>query len=168
MTGLNADYGRLICGSFKPYGQPVQTYRIDHTEAGRKEPWNDRDLAVQLRDALEGEFLVYSYNGVMFDLKFLDSRLLAHGERPTRRPMHKDLMFVAKNALAISSNRLLTVQEHLNLPVSKTRLDPSIWLRAQTGDTAAIDYVVEHCEADVEVLERVFEYLKGFIKVVYK
>ena len=167
-TNLNANYGRLICGSVKAYGQPPVTFRIDETPIGKLEPWNDSQLAVLIRDALEGEFQIYGYNSVMFDMKYLDSRLMIHKERPTRRPMHKDLMFVAKSVFAFNSVSLKSVQEALGLVEEKTRLDPMEWVQAATGHKPAIDYVVEHCEKDVMVLEEVFTRLAPFIHVIYK
>ena len=168
MTNLAANFGRLICGSIYPYGaaEPT-TYRIDQTESGRREVWNDRDLAVQLRDAIEDHFLVISYNGVMFDLKFLNSRLLHYGERPMRFPMHKDLLFVAKWVFALSNNTLQSVQDHLGLVEKKTRLHPGYWNRAAGGDPEAIQYIVEHCEQDVKVLAEVFEHLAPFVKEIH-
>ena len=167
-TNLNANYGRLICGCIRPYGGDVQTFRIDETLIGLKEPWNDSQLAVQIRDALEVQFQIYGYNSVMFDMKYLDSRLMIHHERPTRRPMHKDLLFVAKGVFAFNSVSLKSVQEALGLVEEKTRLDPQEWVKAATGHTPAIDYVVEHCVKDVLVLEEVFERLAPFIRVIYK
>ena len=167
MTNLNADFGRILCGSFKSYGQPSHTYRIDETPGGKKEPWNDRDLCIQLRDAIEESWMILSYNGVMFDIKYLNSRLLKHRERVIQKPLHRDMYFVAKTVFAISSNRLASVQEFLGLDTTKTRLDPAMWNRAAAGDKLALNYVVEHCEADVAVLEEVFEHLIPFIKEIH-
>lgn len=168
MTNLHADYGRLICGCIKPYGEEPQIFRIDETPVGKKEPWNDRDLAVQLRDALEKYFMVYSYNGIMFDIKFLNSRLMKHGERVLEPPMHKDLLFTAKRAFALSSNRLATVQEFLDLESEKSRIDGENWNRAATGNKPAIDYIVDHCVRDVAVLEDLFDVLKPYIRDIYR
>ena len=170
MTNLAADFGHMICASFKKYGEPeVTTLRIDRTAVGKVKPWNDSALAVQIRDQLEKQFLVVSYNGVMFDRKFLDTRLMGPEcrERVVRMPLHKDLLWTAKRAFHLSSNRLQTIQEYLGLSSSKTRLDPALWNRAAAGHTPAIDYVVEHCEADVRVLEELFEYLIPFVQEVH-
>lgn len=167
-TSLNANYGRLIGGCIKSYGEEVKSFRIDETKAGKKCNYDDSELACNIRDALEGEFQIFGYNSVMFDMKFLDSRLLHHGLRPTTRPMHKDLLFVAKGVFQLSDNRLQTVQEHLKLDTSKTRLDPDQWVGAAAGDKKCIDYVMEHCVADVQVLEEVFERLAPFVRVIYK
>lgn len=167
MTNLSANFGRILCGCIKPYGQPVQTFRIDETTAGKKEPWNDGELAVALRDAIQGQFMIVSYNGIMFDVKYLNSRLMKHGQEVLRKPLHKDLLFTAKFAFALSDNRLITVQEFLGLDTKKTRLDPEQWNMAAAGSSAALDYVVEHCVADVGVLEEVFEYLIPFVKEIH-
>lgn len=165
MTNLHADYGRLICGCIKPYGQPTWTFRIDETAAGTARVWDDGDLAVILRDALKDNYEIIGYNSVMFDIKFLNSRLMKHGEDVLVLPrrQHRDMLFVAKRAFALSSNRLQSVQEFLRLKNEKTRLEPEMWIRASAGDPEAIDYVVEHCQADVAVLEEVFEYLLPYV-----
>ena len=168
MTNLHANYGRLICGCIRPYGGPTTIIRIDETVGGSAVVWDDRETAVALRDELEKNYQVYGYNTVMFDIKFLNSRLMKHGERVLRTPLHKDLLFMAKKAFALSDNRLLTVQEFLGLDSKKTRLDPEMWIRASAGDSAAIDYVVEHCVADVAVLEEVFTYLAPYITDIYR
>lgn len=147
MTSLNANYGRLICGSFLPLGShtPV-TYRIDQpTDGIKRDVWDDSRLAVELRDYIEKQFQIYGYNTVMFDIKFLNSRLMFHKQRVVTRKMHKDLLFTAKYAFHLSDNRLQTVQEFLQLPDHKTRLDPDQWIRAAAGDPDSINYVVTHC-----------------------
>mgnify|MGYP001582779592 CR=1 FL=1 len=164
---LNANYGRIHCASIRHYGEETLTLRIDETKIGRKEKWNDRDLAVAIRDELEKQFMIISYNGVMFDLKYLNSRLMFHRERVLKKPLHKDLLWTAKTVFALSDNRLVTVQEFLGLDASKTRLRPDMWNRAAAGDPVALDYVCTHCEADVLVLEQVFEHLVPFIKEVH-
>ena len=168
MTGLSANYGRLICGCIKPYGGEVTTLRIDDTARGVTYPWDDHDLALGLRDELEKQWMIVGWNSVMFDIKFLNSRLMFHRERVLRKPLHKDLLFTAKTVFALTDNRLITVQEHLQLDEAKTRLDPNEWIKASAGDAGAIDYVAEHCVQDVRVLEEVFEHLVPFIKEIHR
>lgn len=167
-TNLNANYGRLLCGCVKPYGQDAKVFRCDMSPSYKKEPWNDRVVAMKIRDALEGSYQIYAYNSVMFDVKFLNTRLMKHGERVLQTPMHKDLLFTAKRAFALSDNRLATIEEFLNLAHQKTRLDPEIWVRATAGDTKSLDYIVDHCEKDCQVLEDLFEKLIPFIGQIYK
>ena len=47
----------------------------------------------------------------------------------------------------------------------KTRVIGPIWTRALMGDKEAWKYIIEHCQMDVVVLERVFEELKGFVNL---
>ena len=168
MSGLNADYARILCACVKPYNMPAEVYRFDETKVAKKEPWNDREVAVWIRDALEGTYQIYGYNSVQFDLKFLNSRLLKHRERPLKQPLHKDLLYVAKNTFCLSSNRLATVQEFLGLETEKTRIDGEHWNRATAGHKPSMDYIVEHCQRDVGVLEELFEMLVPFIGVIYR
>lgn len=167
MTNLTANYGRFICGCIKTYQKPVQTFRIDQTKAGKKCAWDDSDLVAQIRDCLEQQWFITTWNGIMFDVKFLNARLMKHRLRALHKPMHKDLLFTAKGTLALSDCRLVTVQEFLELEVAKTRLDCDQWIAAAAGHSPAIDYVVEHCEHDVMVLEEVFEHLLPHVKEIH-
>lgn len=166
-VGLDADYGRVLCGSIKHYGQPTVTYRSDDTKSGKAHIWDDRDVVVQIRDAIESSFMIMTWNGIMFDIKYLNSRLMFHEERAIRKPLHKDLLFVAKSNLLCHNHRLQSVQEFLNLAEEKTRLQPHMWVRAMAGDREAMNYVVEHCEADVAVTELAFERLVPFIREIH-
>jgi predicted transcriptional regulator len=66
--------------------------------------------------------------------------------------------------LALTSNRLANVQEFLQLPTAKTQLTKRIWRKAQAGSVPDLEYIIDHCEKDVLVLDQAYEKLKPYIR----
>ena len=122
----------------------------------------DNSLVKKLRNRLEEADYVVTYYGTGFDIPYLNTRLLLAGERPLKAIRHIDLYYTARNSLKLHSNRLATVCDTLFGATKKTQILPAVWEKALRGDKAALKYVIEHCVADVEELERVFDALVGF------
>lgn len=169
-TNLKANFGRILCGSVANNAGEVVTFRIDEEPWKRERRRDDVALAASLRDYLEQFDILVGWNSKMFDVPYLNTRLLIGNERPLRMDiMHVDPMYKAgRGSLALHSRRLDAVAKTWRLPVQKTGLDPEIWNDAADGDKDAMDYVVEHCEADVLVLRMVFHILKPLIKIVHR
>lgn len=170
-SGLAATFGGLFCGTVKELNGSSVTFRIDESPTYKKEPWDDHDVAVKVRDELETYQLVIGYNSIGwggrgFDLPFLNSRLLRHRERILSPEVkHVDLYMVARNKLKLHSNRLEALLEHLGTRVRKTPLKPEDWRRASAGDKKAMDRIVSHNVPDVVALEECFLRMIPFLDV---
>lgn len=169
-TNLKANFGRILCASVADMYGNVRTFRIDEEPWRREKRRDDSALAVGLRDYVEQFDFLVTWYGKMFDVPYLNTRLLIANERPMRADvMHLDPIYKAGHgSLALHSRRLDAVAKTFRLPVQKTGLDPDIWNDAADGDKDAMDYVVEHCEADVLVLRYVFHILKPLVKVLHR
>jgi len=140
-TDLRANMGTLLCASFheivppgyygnhhdtpnKPY-----TFVVEDTFVGDPNP--DKSLAVTLRDEVEKYNAIVTWNGKMFDVPFLNARLLFHKERPVRPQFHIDAMYYAgSSSNRIGSRRLASVQQFLGLEFEKTSLDSEVYREA--------------------------------------
>ena len=159
-SNLDASIGLMICACVKERGGATQTFEaLD----GKKGIPSDREALLKLRDALEAADFICGYYSMRYDLVFINTRLLMHGERPIQQLRHIDLYYTARYKLKLHSNRLDVVAETLLGHSEKTRVVGPIWTRALMGDREAVGYIIEHCEKDVKVLEDVFEKLKGFV-----
>ena len=105
-----------------------------------------------------------SWYGKGFDWKFLQTRMLDAGLPPLPDVPHVDLYFTARSNLALTSNRLANVQEFLMLQTQKTQLTKRVWRRAQAGHVDAIEYIVDHCLKDVEVLGQTYDKLRPYVR----
>jgi uncharacterized protein YprB with RNaseH-like and TPR domain len=164
-TNLDASIGMILCACVKVMGGETFTAVSRIPDGGYMD---DHKTVVTIRDWLESYDYVCTYYGTGFDLPYLNTRLLIHGERPINRIRHVDLYYTAKFQLKLHSNRLAVVAETLFGTSDKTRVLGPVWTRAAQGDPKAMEYIVEHCQIDVEVLERVFNHLRGFVNLSEK
>lgn len=178
---LKANKGLLLSGGIKPYGQTwdkgpckVITYKETGFKQGRYA--RDAKLAVAIRDEIEKYDIIVTWNGIMFDVPFLNNRLLAAGERILKQMWHIDVMYQARQGKScLSSSRLDSVARWLNCPLQKTSLDLNLWMEA--ADEAAshfahgsknYDYITKHCDVDLRITEFVYDHFKPFIRQIQR
>lgn len=169
-TDLKGNFGRLLCFSVADSFGKVVSFRSDDPEYQSAKRRDDSKLAVAIRDYLETFDVWVGWNSKMYDIPFINTRLLIHEQRPLRADiMHIDPMYKAgRGSLTLHSRRLDAVAKTFRLDAQKTALDPDIWQDAAEGERKAMDYVVEHCEADVMVLRGAFHVLKPLIRIVHR
>lgn len=167
-TSLSGMIGRVLACSFIDIGatdadDKVWTLRGDDPEFRHEDPINDQKLVAAIRDNCELADIIVGHNSKLFDIKFLNARLIHWNERPYIPGWSLDSMWVVRSALRTSS-KLDNVQKHLGLPESKTPVDWDTWARAQAGYRKAMDEVVVHCEQDVKVLAQAMRRLKPYVR----
>jgi len=173
MAGLNADFALLLCGCFQTWneGRPNKTiiFRGDEMPSYKTRPWDDRQLAVALREEINKADVIVGWNSKLFDVPFLNARLAYYGERPCERMKHIDLMYQARYKWKLHSARLESVLDFLNAPAAftKTKMKPEQWVRAIRGEKKAMDYVVDHCVRDVKALDWVFTHMRHLVGVIH-
>lgn len=167
-TGLTAIMGRLLACSFADAWGSTKSFRIEDYPG--ESPIDDSRLAVAIRDELELADHWVTWNGKLFDIPFLNARLLKAGERPIRTDIkHTDLMYYSRGQFVrIGSSKLDNVSKFVDSPNRKTPLEWETWQLAGLGDRKCMDLVVEHCEADVLVTRDVFAHLKPHIRNVHR
>lgn len=165
-TNLRANFGRLLVASFISLNSDeVVTFRADEEKYKKKNLSNDSSLAKDIKKYMEDQFCWISWNGKLFDMPFLNTRLRLADLEPVNKRIHIDLMYYARRPnLCLNSSRLDTVAKTFRLGEQKTDLDPQTWVDAMLLDKKALDYVAEHCEQDVRVLKEAFQILSPFIK----
>ncbi len=169
-TDLDADFGNMLAFGYKWQGEKeghvlslLDSNPICN-HCGLVEAVSDKKLIRAAAKVLEQADLVVSWFGKGFDWKFLNTRVLDARLKPLPPTPHIDLYFTAKHHLKLSSNRLASVQDFLQLPTAKTTLKKRVWRRAQAGHVASIKYIVDHCEKDVSVLQEAYDRLKPYVR----
>ena len=162
-SSLMADFGIVLCGVVKPWGEDCRVFRIDD---GRGRVGSDDSALVgALVEELSQYLVLVAHNGTMFDRKFLNARAVK-AKLPPLNPRGRiiDPVWLARKHLNLRSNSLDNVSMHLQTVARKTPVAGSVWLRAVLDrDKAALDEIVAHCWMDVLVLEEVCERLMPFI-----
>lgn len=167
-TNLKGNFGYCLCFGYKQLGwKRAKVISVLDYPQHKNDPTNDAALMRAAHDILTNHAdIIVSYYGKGFDRKFLNTRMLAAGLRPLPPLSHEhvDLYYTAKHNLALHSNRLASVSEFLGTADRKTPLDGQTWVRASAGHAPSIRYVIDHCRADVEVLEQCYVKLLPFIR----
>jgi len=164
-SGLNADFGIVLCVGFKEVGggKPVVLNILDYANDGdliRAEKKLLKDVYTRLLDC----DVWLTHFGTWFDINFVNSRLIYH-RLPIIPPNfnHIDTWKIAKNRLKLRNNRLITISEFLGTEDEKNAIKPEQWIRAMGGHRPSMNYIVEHCRRDVLVLEEVYNIIKPLV-----
>lgn len=167
-TSLGAWTGDLLVGSIvDQYGRASTRDRFDFPQTS---PLDQRGLAVWVRDELEKYDILVAWNGLNFDIGFLNAKLTFLGERPLRRMLHIDPMFKMRGGrygMRIGSSKLKNVALYFDTPNQKPDVAPEVWRRADHGDRDALDELRIRCEADCLVMRDIFPYAKPYITTIH-
>ena len=168
-TGLDASMGRVLCAVAQFYGpREKHVWRADsypEWKTGRR--GNDRALIADILGKLEQADIVIAHNGLWFDMAFLRTRALIHGLPPVHPKKIIDPMQKARKEFRFHRNSLDAISTVLGTKDHKTPLNPNTWAAAMfDGDKAAMDEIVAHCEADVEVLAEVARKMAPFVRQI--
>ena len=164
-THLKADFGTMLAFGYKWSGDEGPTVlSITDYKGWKKDPTDDGKLCRDASKLLEEADMFVTYFGKGFDVKFLNAKMLEHGLPIVPNTAHVDLFYVVKANLALSRKSLGNVGYFLNLNAEKTPVEGRIWKKAMVGDADSIDYIVEHCAADVNLLEEAYDKLKPLVR----
>ena len=155
-TALRTTYGRLLCCGIKFFDESTV-----HCPAARN--WDDEPALLEEISRLYAKMdVVVTYNGKMYDIPFLNGRLMQWKMPPIPLIKHVDLLWHAKKMRLVSA-RLMHVEALLDLPSSKFNVAPSHWIRAANGNAASLAKIVKHCKEDVKMTEELFHRLAPFV-----
>lgn len=169
-SALEGDKGIILCGCIKSSeSKKILTIRTDETNPGWKagKRGDDRETVRLLVEELSKHDVLVAHNGRFFDVPYLRTRMLKW--KMPRLPDIKlvDPCQIARNKFKLRSNSLNAILDYLGLKDRKTPLDMSTWAEAtQNGSKWAMDLIVEHCIADVKVLDGVLAAVKPYIKLL--
>jgi uncharacterized protein YprB with RNaseH-like and TPR domain len=165
-TDLSANWGSILCIGYQCDGEKVKCISITDFPGWEKEPWNDRKVIEKFLLVLcrEDVGIEITHFGTIFDIKFLQARMLYHklGVFPVLG--HVDTFFIAKAKLAVKGKSLGSLAEFAGCRYKKSPLAPEIWRRAGRGDRDALAYIVKHCIADVRVLRQLYTKLAPMMR----
>ncbi len=99
----------ILSFSAKWLGNP----RIEYADTSSGNVRDDKKLLKRLWEILDQADIVVAQNGLAFDIKKINSRLLMHGYAPYAPIKVIDTMLVAKKHFAFTSNKLEWLSTHL-------------------------------------------------------
>jgi uncharacterized protein YprB with RNaseH-like and TPR domain len=164
---LNADFGVILCIGWKWLGQKkTHLIKITDNPGYDKDRTDDSQVCKDFVKILEQADLQVTWYGKRFDEPFLRSRLIYHGIQGNLPPIpHWDGWETARKELKLSYNRLVKLEDFLDLGEKKSPVSGRIWLKAVGGDRKSLKYIFDHCVADVLVLEEAYLKLRPYTRL---
>lgn len=164
-TGLKADFGVVLCVGYKWLDNPeVFCPAIFDYEEFKHDPTAEQPLLRDILPIIEEADMLITYFGTGYDKKFLTAKFMEYGIGIWPNVPHVDLYYAVKGNFAISRKSLQNVGYYLGLSNEKTPVEGKIWRRAQAGHRDSITYIVEHCKADVLILEEAYLKMRPLIR----
>jgi uncharacterized protein YprB with RNaseH-like and TPR domain len=165
-TNLKANFGIVICWCIKPAkAKKIIEYCVTPAEIKDKTCRDRRAIEELVKSLVKFDRIVVHYGGPgRFDFPFVRARAANMG---IAFPKHKtiwvtDTWVISKKQFCLHSNRLEVLGEFLGVKVKKTKITSEHWLGSLTGDQDSLDYVLDHCQRDVKVLEQVYAKIADF------
>lgn len=176
-TDLKGDKGFMLCCGIKPLGSKKRTVLGLHEYTRVVNRLQiDCALVLAVRNALEMFDGYITWNGIMFDIPFINDRLMLSGSRPLEKRFHIDAMYYARQGKStFTSSRLDWVAKSMGVKARKTPLDMNTWKMAEAEAIVGFkagrenyDKIITHNVADLDVTEQVYEKLKPRISAIQK
>lgn len=154
----------IICACWKELGK-AKVHRASIQRNPKGEHFlNDYNIVKRLRVYLEDVDILIAHNGDRFDLKKFNARLAYHGLAPLPKILTIDTLKEARKFAVFSSNKLDYLGEFLGLG-RKIHTDPELWQYVvRDQNKKAVKEMTDYCAGDVELLEKVYEKLKPYMK----
>lgn len=164
---IRASVNSIACAAYKVLNED-KVYCLNAWDyRGWQENVNDdKELCENLYAVLLGADCVVTHNGIRFDWKFLQTRLIKHKLPPLPKIHHVDTCSEAKKNLLIVNNRLQTVAKFLTDQEKMTHEGWDLWVKVHSRDPEAMQTMSTYCKQDVVTLEAVFKELKPVISTI--
>lgn len=162
-TNLEANAGSMLSWAIKYQGGKVVSDCV--TQREMRDCTFDKRIVDTLLAHLRTVDVAVTYYGTRFDVPFIKTRALANGIEPPGAGdlYHWDVYFLIRHRLKLHRNSLDAACALFGIQ-GKTHLDMGIWMRARQGEPEALGYVLAHNEADVRILGRLWDKVRGIQK----
>lgn len=164
-SNLQADYGKLVVGSIKPFGKKAELYSIGDN-------FSDKGLAKAIKERLEAADAWVTFYGKGFDLPFINTRLIRWGYFPVEKRPHIDMYYILKhNTLAgrrSQAHMLEFLEDTMEIigikKQAKMTVSPNVWADLFANFHKNINILRDRCESDTEGLEALYRVARHLIR----
>lgn len=161
---LKADLSPILCMAWKFWGdKKVECLGLWDFPLFDKRPYDDTLLCKKIYEVMCSADAYCAHYGTRFDLKFIKTRLAFHRMPPPPKVKLIDTWRLAKDNLALTSNRLKNLCAFFQLKEQK--MDSGgwqTWLDVINKDKKAIQKMVKYNKQDVLALEGLYKVLRPY------
>jgi hypothetical protein len=154
------EYPKIICISYKWEGEKT-VYNLD---------WNltkqcDKLLLQKFVKIIDQADEIVGHNGDNFDLKWIRTRAVFHNIEMKNFYNSIDTLKLCRSYLNLPSNKLGEVAKYYSLSAKGDPGGLQTWIDiVEKKDRKALKRMIDYCNQDVVVLEKVFNKLKPYVK----
>lgn len=167
-SGLQSDFAMTYCAVLKEFEhKSKEVFKLDLFETNLIEA--EKYLIEEINNALREYDGIITYYGSRFDVPFIRTRSFYHGIVPLGKIPHLDAYFTVKRTVNPTTRRMDRINEILlaGKPLSsphKTRISIMDWNKIISArNVTSLEYVVDHCVADVDILENLVKEFRMFL-----
>lgn len=148
----------VICWSARWLGKEDMMHDSVHLHK-KITTYSDNEAAVvtNLWKLLDEADVVVAYNGKKFDKKKMNAKFLEYGLLEPSPYKVIDPMLIVKGNFALTSNKMDFVVRYVESNTEgKNSTNISLWHKCMADDEESLDYMLDYCDQDIEVLEKVY------------
>jgi len=154
----------ILCFAYKWLGEKnAKVVALPDFPNYQREPENDKELCLVLREILDSADIVSGHNSQRFDDKKTNARLLKHGIDPPSPYLTIDTLKAARRRFQNPSNRLDALGDILGVGRKVVHTGKHLWFGCMSGDEKSWRLMKRYNKQDVQLLERVYERLLPWI-----
>lgn len=157
--------GILLCIGYKWYGEKeTHCISVHDFKGWEKHIWDGRKILKAFLKVYESADMVVTYNGKMFDQKWINGKLWSYGMELLPPVPHVDLYQIAKVTLNASRKSLKNLAYVGGFKEAKEEVAWSEWMKAISCHLPSLRAVVKHCRADLKVTEEMYTRLRPYVR----
>jgi uncharacterized protein YprB with RNaseH-like and TPR domain len=149
-TGLNPDYNSMLVVSVLPFKGKPTTFTVN-------KPGKDRKLVAEAAAELAKYYCWVSFYGKLFDVKFIDGRLLIHSLPELTKRHHADMYWHLRSITNTSRRSQAHYLRWFELDTQKMDVSPDGWNKVIADPKGEPMSVMKaRCESDVQGLKGLY------------
>lgn len=154
----------VLSFAFKKPGEKVQAFCLaDYEDYDPQKP-DDKKLMSDLWKVLDEADIVIAHNGDRFDVPKVNTRFLAHGQKPPSPYKTVDTLQVARKVFKFDSNKLDDVCRDLGIGRKLPHTGFHLWQACMQGDIKAWKKMKRYNCKDVRLLEDFYYKVRPWMK----
>lgn len=158
-------YSYVYCFSYKWLGESeVHTVALQDFSARYKDdPTDDYNVVKKLWDLRSQAQVTVAHNEDGFDRQVGNARFLVHDMGPPAPSRTVDTLKIARKHFKFSSNKLDRLGQQLKIGRKTEQGYGQLWEGYEANKEVSVKKMIEYCEQDVELLEKLYLRCMPFI-----
>lgn len=158
------EQSQILCFSAKWFNGPQRTKGLIDYKGYKKNILDDKEIVQDIHSLLDEADIVVTQNGISFDHKVINARLIKHGFMPPSPYKMVDTKVEAKRYLKLPSYGLDDMGEYFDLGRKLSHEGFNLWQKCMAGDKKAWNLMKKYNAQDVLLTEKLYLKIRPFMR----